>query len=134
MRWASLQEKLSEPTCADSPKCLRSMLMVMDDFRYADPDVQQSKSGNDAARDAGTHQSTDRGKGQQIMILVPVSRPRKQEYEQPHIEAKHHQDDDGYPLQPQRSRGFDQFSVFGNAEASGFKLSGENKSCCDIFL
>lgn len=28
----------------------------------------------------------------------------------------------------------DQFSVFGNAEASGFKLSGENKSCCDIFL
>ena len=28
----------------------------------------------------------------------------------------------------------DQFSVFGKAEASGFKLSGENKSCCDIFL
>lgn len=30
--------------------------------------------------------------------------------------------------------GSDRFCVFGNSEASGFKLSGENNSCCDIFL
>jgi len=74
--------------------------MVVNDFRYADPDIQQSKSRNNPARDAGTHQSTNWRKGQQIVVFVPVSRPRKQEYEQPHIEAKHYQDDDGYPLQP----------------------------------
>lgn len=74
---------------------LGSMFMVMNDFRNSDPDIQQSKSRHHPARDAGAHQTTDRRKGQQVMILVPISRPRKEKDEQPDVETKHNQNDDG---------------------------------------
>src|SRR5580698_3397652 len=80
--------------------------VVVDGFPKSHPDVEHTEAATDPAHETAGNNSSQRGMGQQQMVVSPLRAPWKNDQQHPHYRADKYKQKHGQPMQPEvESRG-----------------------------